>query len=582
MVIAAKNKTFIDQTISFEVLQLPDQLPTSLAQLESIMNAQRERDHAVVHQLVSNAVNAATVHIREQERARADVIAQATVQSFLEQMMLARKRMFGASSEQLNAQSRLFDEAEVLAAQPNVEPSEDNDDETTALTPPLVQDQSGSATGKQTSKKARGKRAVLAPHLLRVPVVHDLPEAQRLCPCGTPMVQIGQEISEQLDIVPMTVRVLQHIRILYGCPDSSHAPKLAPLPPQPLPKSNASPDLLAMLLAVKFVDGLPLARFEYVLQRHGAAIPRNTLARWVIAVAHLLQPLFNLARDAMHESAVIHMDETVVQVLKAPKHLPDKAPTSNSYIWVQTGGPPGKPVTLYDYDPSRSGQVPQRLLADWQGHLMTDGYEGYQAISQHEGVEHLVCWAHARRKFVEAMSVQPKGKRGLANEAIEFIAQLYAVEKIHKTSTNVLRQKARQEHSVPVLKQLHDWMLATQPLIPPKTTLGKALAYLAKYWDRLNRYTELGDLPIDNNPCENAIRPFVIGRKAWLFSDTPAGANASAIIYSLIQTCKANGQEPYLWLRHVLRDLPSAKTADDYDALMPWNLKLLPNADLKF
>jgi transposase len=570
MVIAVKNKIFIDQTISFEAVQLPDQLPTSLAQLESLLSAQRARDHAVAQQFITDAVRRAEV--------TAQAKAQATIELFLEQIALNRKRMFGASSEQLTAQARLFDEAEVLAAQPDVE-SSDND-QTLAL--PLVQDQAGGSTSKQTNTKARGKRAPLAAHLPRVPVLHELPESERLCPCGTPMVQIGQEVSEQLDIVPMTVRVLQHIRVLYGCPDSSHAPKLAPLPPQPLPKSNASPDLLAMLLAVKFVDGLPLARFEYVLQRHGAVIPRNTLARWVIAVANVLQPLFNLARDAMLDSCVIHMDETVVQVLKAPKHQPDKAPTANSYMWVQTGGPPGKPVTLYDYDPSRSGQVPQRLLAGWQGHLMTDGYEGYHAISQSEGIEHLVCWAHARRKFVEAMNVQPKGKRGLANEAIDLIAQLYQVEKAYKASGNVIRQKARHEQSVPVLKQLHEWLEKTQPLVPPKTTLGTALAYLAKYLARLNRYTELGDLPIDNNRCENAIRPFVIGRKAWLFSDTPAGANASAIIYSLIETCKANGQEPYLWLRHVLRDLPTTKTADDYDALMPWNVTLLPNADLKF
>ncbi|NHZ67211.1 IS66 family transposase, partial [Massilia genomosp. 1] len=167
--------------------------------------------------------------------------------------------------------------------------------------------------------------------LQRVDVVHDVPAAERTCPCGTPMVEIGQDVSEQLDIVPMQVRVLRHIRKRYGCPGSEHAPVTAPLPPQPLPKSNASADFLAMLLIVKFIDGLPLYRFEYVLDRHGVTVPRQTLARWVIGAGRLLQPLHNLMRDALLESPFIHVDETVVQVLKAL----GKQPTSNSYMWVQ-------------------------------------------------------------------------------------------------------------------------------------------------------------------------------------------------------------------------------------------------------
>jgi transposase len=178
-----------------------------------------------------------------------------------------------------------------------------------------------SSKGKP-AKPARGKRAPLPSELKRVDVVHDVPFTERTCPCGTPMVEIGQDVSEQLDIVPMQVRVLRHIRKRYGCPGSTHAPVTAPLPPQPLPKSNASADFLAMLLIVKFIDGLPLARFEYVLDRHGVAVPRQTLARWVIGAGQLLQSLHNLMRDALLESPFIHMDETVVQVLKAPGKQP--------------------------------------------------------------------------------------------------------------------------------------------------------------------------------------------------------------------------------------------------------------------
>ena len=466
-----------------------------------------------------------------------------------EQIALARRRMFGPSTESAG-QFHLFDEAEVLAA-----------------TSTEAQDVAPLPTPAKSQKPARGKRSPLPPELERVEIIHDVPESERVCDCGTAMVVINRVVSEQLDIIPMQVRVLQHIRLVYGCKASEHAPVTAMLPPQPLPKSNASPSLLAMLLTNKYVDGLPLARFEKVLARHDVMVPRQTLARWVIGAGAALQPLHNLMRDALFDAPFIHMDETVVQVLKEK----GKSPTSQSYMWVQTGGPPGKQVVIYDYDPSRSGEVPARLLMGYQGYLMTDGYDGYNKLAQTEGIEHLVCWAHVRRKFVDAVKVQPKGTHGHADQAVAMIGKLYAIEKEHRDSTVEERYAAREEKSNPVLNELHDWMEKLLPLVPPKSALGGAMFYMRDYWGKLVRYPERGDLPIDNNRCENAIRPFVIGRKAWLFSDTPAGANASAIIYSLVETAKANGVEPYTWLRHVLEHLPAAQTADEMDKLLPWN-----------
>ena len=441
----------------------------------------------------------------------------------IEQMVLARHRQFGVSSEQLSGQGRLFDEAEALAQ------SSTEEQDIAPIAPETV-------AGADKKVVARGKRSPLPAVLARFDVVHDVPAAERTCPCGTPMVEIGQDVSEQLDIVPMQVRVLRHIRKRYGCPESMHAPVTAPLPPQPLPKSNASADFLSMLLIIKFIDGLPLARFEHVLARHGATVPRQTLARWVIAAARMLQPLHNLMRDALFDGAFLHIDKTVVQVLKED----GKTPTSTSYMWVQTGGPPGKPVTIYDYDPSRSGAVPVRLLQGYKGYMMTDGYTAYNELAKEDGIEHLICWAHARRRFVEAVRVQPKGKRGRADEAVA-------------------------------------WMEKNLPLVTPKSALGTALAYMQRYWHGLSRYTERGDLPIDNNRVENAIRPFVVGRKSWLFADTAAGAHASAVVYSLVQTAKANGLEPYAWLRRVMRDLPKATTVEDVEALLPWNVDLTQN-----
>ena len=526
----------------FQVPPLPSVLPHDVDALKTLLVAQQ------------NAHTALIETIRQE--------AHDYVIRMLEQAILARQRMFGTSSEQVSAQSRLFDEAEVLA-----QTSTESQD-----TAPIEPQQSATdvQSAKPDLKPARGKRIALASGLPRVDVVHDVPEALRTCACGTAMVEIGQDISEQLDIVPTQVRVLRHIRKRYGCPTSQHAPVTAALPAQPLPKSNASVDFLAMLLAVKFVDGLPLARFENVLARHGAPVPRQTLARWVIGSAGVLQPLHNLMRDVLLDGSLIHMDETVVQVLKEK----DKAPTTNSYMWVQTGGPPDKPVVLYDYDPSRSASVPTALLEGFKGYLMTDGYDGYNEVARTDGIERLACWAHVRRRFVEATRVQPKGKRGRADEAVSLIGKLYRIEREHKEATPEVRYLARQSSSAPVLAELHAWMLKQTPLVIPKSALGTALAYMGNLWPQLTRYTERGDLPIDNNRCENAIRPFVIGRKAWLFSDTPAGARSSAVIYSLVQTCKANGLEPYTWLRRVLRDLPAAKNADAVEALLPWNLRV--------
>lgn len=536
---AAVKSTITLPEIALPALGLPAILPGDVAGLTALLHEQ--------HSMYAEAVES----IRQQAmRAAHDYLIR-----MVEQAALARHRLYGASSEQTSSQARLFDEAEVLA--------QDGAAQDLAPVPP-----GGDPGTKPANKQARGKRAPLPASLERVDVVHDVPADERTCPCGTPMVEIGEEVSEQLDVVPMQVRVLRHVRKRYGCPGSAHAPVTAPLPPQPLPKSNASFRLLAMLLVAKFVDGLPLARFEYVLGRHGTPVPRQTLARWVIGASAVLQPLHNLLRDLLLDGALIHMDETVVQVLKEK----DKAATSNSYMWVQTGGPPGRPVVLYDYDPSRSGEVPARLLEGYQGYLMTDGYEGYNRVARTAGVEHMVCWAHARRGFVEAARVQPKGKRGKADEAVDLIGQLYGIERGQRDATDGQRLLARQTHSAHVLGQLRAWLETHLPAVPARTALGAAMAYLHKYWGKLTRYIERGDLPIDNNRCENAIRPFVVGRKGWLFSDTPAGAHASAVIYSLVQTAKANGVEPYQWLCHVLRDLPAAKTVDDVEALLPWNI----------
>ncbi|WP_454833680.1 IS66 family transposase [Pseudomonas lini] len=466
-----------------------------------------------------------------------------------EENALLRQRLFGRKSEQtvdpMTPQLPLFNEAESIVTPASV----DAEEEVVAPT------------------KRRGKRKPLPANLPRIEVIHELPEHELTCVCGCRKHAIGEETSEQLEIVPMQIRVIKHIRKVYGCRGCETAPVTADKPAQLIEKSMASPSVLAMLLTTKYVDGLPLHRFEKVLARHGVDIPRQTLARWVIQCCEHFQPLLNLMRDRLLESPIVHCDETRVQVLKEP----GRDPTSQSWMWVQASGPPERPVILFDYTTSRAQEVPLRLLGDYRGYLMTDDYAGYNALSAQPGIERLACMAHVRRKFVDAQKVQPKGKTGRADVALTMINKLYGIERDLKEMTDEQRFAGRQEQSLPVLAQLKSWLEKTQPQVTAQSALGKAVNYLASNWSRLERYIEAGFLPIDNNAAERAIKPFVIGRKAWLFSDTPKGAAASAQIYSLVETAKANGQEPYAWLRHALERLPQAESVEDVEALLPWN-----------
>ncbi|MHC5352546.1 IS66 family transposase, partial [Metapseudomonas furukawaii] len=328
---------------------------------------------------------------------------------------------------------------------------------------------------------------------------------ERTCTCGACKQVIGEETSEQLEIIPMQVRVIRHIRKTYACKACETAPVTADKPAQLIEKSLASPSVLAMLMTTKYADGIPLYRFEKMLSRHGIDIPRQTLARWVIQSGEQLQPLLNLMRDQLLGYPVLHCDETRLQVL----HEPGRDPTAQSWMWVQSGGPPEKPVVLFDYSTSRAQDVPLHLLEGFSGYLMTDDYAGYNAVAAQTGIERLACWAHARRKFIDAQKVQPKGKIGRADMALNLINKLYGIERDLKEANDSERLVARQQRSQPLLDQLKAWLDKTQPQVTAQNALGKAVNYLASNWSRLVRYVEGGHLPIDNNRAENAIRPFV-------------------------------------------------------------------------
>ena len=477
------------------------------------------------------------------------------------QLRLLLAQRFGAKSERVegdNPQLGLFDEAEVDAVA-------------------QIEEHATAVTTVAGHTRARGHRRPLPAHLPREELIHDLAEADKTCPYdGTRLAVMGEETSEQLDIVPAKIRVLQHRRLKYACPCCRQHVVTAPMPAQPIPKSQASAGLLASIATAKYADAQPLYRQSTQFERIGFDASRQTLARWMVQCGDLVQPLINLLRDRLLESATIRMDETTVQVLKEL----GRTAQSTSYLWVQQSGEREHPVVLYDYAPSRAGAVPVALLGSFGGYLQTDGYAGYHAVVVANGITPVYCFAHARRYFIEALKalglnpnklpLKPPDKARRPLKALGFIRRLYAIEHRIREQPPAKRLAARQADSVPVLNDLRAWLVETLPKVVPGAPLGKALGYLDRHWVGLIRYCDDGRLEIDNNRCENAIRPFVVGRRNWLFSDTVKGVQSSANLYSLIETAKANGLEPYAYLRRVFTSLPAATTVADIEALLPW------------
>ena len=311
----------------------------------------------------------------------------------------------------------------------------------------------------------------------------------------------------------------------------------------------------------------------------GVTLSRATMAAWMIRLGCLyVVPLINLLRELMLSDPLIHCDETHLQVLRS-----DKSPTSDHWMWVRASGPPGRRLILFDYDSSRAGSVPRRLLDGFQGIVLTDGYEAYDALARTLQLTHAGCFAHVRRKFDEARKASASGAAPMhAEQALAFIRELYLIEHALWDSDRPVsaqqRVQVRTELSAPIIARFHAWLTALAPQVVPQSLFGKAVHYALRQWPKLTAFLTHGEVPLDNNRCENAIRPFVIGRKGWLFSDTVKGATASANLYSLVETAKANGVEPHAYLTHVFERLPHAKTVADFEALLPWNVSVAAHA----
>ena len=470
-----------------------------------------------------------------------------------EQFRLAQQQRFGASSESHPAQGDLFNEAEVEldAVEETIE---------------------GDSEQAITVVKQKPVRKKLPADLPRETIVHDIDDKTCGC-CGHALHHMGDERSEKLEFIPAQVKVIEHVRLKYSCrqcekTEISTPIKIAPVPPSPIPKGIATATLLSQIITSKYQYALPLYRQESLFKQYGIQLSRQTMADWMMKSSDLFKPLYERLQSILLQQNVIQADETTVKVINEDK--------IKSYMWLYCTGTDSPNnlthqssihnIVLYDYQSGRAGQCAVDYLDGFTGYLQVDGYAGYEKTS----AKLVGCWAHARRKFKEAQTAQPKGKTGKADMALSMIQKLYGIEINLKEKSAKDKYQVRQEKAKPVLEKFYQWL--SKANVVTKSALGKAISYCQNQWHKLIRYLDDGNLTIDNNRAERAIKPFVIGRKNWLFSNTANGAKASGMMYSIIETAKANGLTPFEYIAYCLEQL-SSKDAD-VEKLLPWHVKL--------
>jgi transposase len=442
------------------------------------------------------------------------------------------RRLYGRSSEKLDlAQLALFAEI-IAAAAPQVAPDE-------PAAPPVT-------------KKGHGRKRP-PKELPRIRVEHEVPPEQRVCEeCGKEKERIGEEISEQLDYVPASLVVIEHVRPILACTCCQEHVVTAPKPAQPIEKGLAGPGLLAQVVTSKYCDHIPLYRQESIFARHGVDLSRTTMCGWVMACAELTWPVVEAMIARVLESKVIHTDDTPVRVQG------DKTGAYTGRFWTYVGDG-SHPFTVYDYTPSRKRDGPMTFLKDFgkntdmPRYLQADAFGGYDGIYAGGRILEVACMAHARRKFYDARNTDVNR----AHHALAWIRQLYDVESDAKTLDAGVRRALREERSRPILEDWREWLDAESIKVLPKSPIGQAVQYALNQWTALNRYLQDGDLDIDNNQAERALRGIAIGRKNWLFLGNDRGGRAAAIFYSLISSAKRHGHDPFVYLRDLFMRIPT-------------------------
>lgn len=485
----------------------------------------------------------------------------------------AQRARFGQSSEKntyvLQEQTSLFNEAESSQDHKAEEPK-----------PEII-------FVEAHERKKKRSQAEMLKHLPEEEVLLEIPEDQLVCgKCGGKMKPIGKKfLRHEMQIIPKQIKLLAYYAVTYACDhcekDTGFAHIISVKPPVPLMKhSLASPSTVAYIMTQKYVDGLPLARQEKMWAREGISLSRSTMANWVIQCSEVwLKPLYRHMKQELLTHCVIHADETVVQVLKED----GKPATSESRMWLYASAALLKhQVRLFEYQPDRSGKRPESFLRGFTGCLVTDGYAGYNQV---QGVTHCGCWAHARRKWREAMPDGATVKTSKAAIGFRYCNKLFAEERKCVLYKPEYRKEYRQNRELPLLEEYFAWLNTVHPEKGSK--LEEAVRYSLNQKQHLMAYLDNGEVPISNNLAENAIRPFTLGRKNWLFCDTPKGAEASAVVYSLVESAKANGIEPFAYLQHVLVQLPyfgKSPSHEELETLMPWAPDIqqdhkIPNSD---
>ena len=476
-----------------------------------------------------------------------------------ELLRLRRIQRFAASSEKLH-QLQLFDEAELEA---------DMD----ALLAQLPDDLPQTAEAK-----AKPRQRGFSASLLRERIELTLSDEQK---AGASKV-FFTKVKEELQFIPAQLKLLEiwQEKAVFER-DGEEVILAANRPVHPLGKCIATPSLLGYIITSKYADGLPLYRLEQMFKRLGQEVSRTSMAHWIIRLDEVFQPLMNLLREEQNHAAYLQADETRIQVLKEE----GKTAQSDKWMWVTRGGPPGRPSVLFEYDPSRAGSVPVRLLDGFSAVLQADGYSGYSQVCKQSGLTRIGCWDHARRKFIEATQATPsvakgKSKPGAskAGVALGYIGKLYAIEREQKERSDAERYQARQTRSMPLLAEFKTWLDNNVGKVMKGSLTRQAMEYTLGQWPHLVGYCVRGDLHISNILAENAIRPFAVGRKAWLFADSAQGAKASATCYSLLETAKANDLEPSAYINYVLAQIGDADSLEKLEALLPWNVPLEPIA----
>jgi transposase len=389
---------------------------------------------------------------------------------------------------------------------------------------------------------------------------------------------MSTEVRQELKVIPAQVKVVRHVRYIYSCRrcerEEINTPIVtAPMPSPVFPGSLASPSAMAYIMSQKYVESMPLYRQEQQFTRLGVELSRQTLANWMLYGAdRWLYLLYDRMHEYLLKQEILHADETVLQVLREP----GRAAQAPSYLWLYRSGRDGPAIILFEYQTTRAGKHPRRFLSGFKGYLHVDGYTGYNGLPD---ITLVGCWAHARRKFDEALKALPDAKSSApvaAKEGLDFCNQLFAIERDLKEATPDERYKIRLERSRPVLDAFSAWLKNQFPRVLPKSALGQAIRYCRSQWDKLEAFLLDGRLEIDNNRSERSIKPFVIGRKNWLFANTPRGARASTVIYSIVETAKENGLNPFAYLSYLFEKLPNLDTNDQntLDALLPWSATL--------